>query len=305
MTRNLLPALLVLFSLHTSAPIFCQLVTEMKKVTGNKRPVLDSNGWKDTGFLLLNVNQAAQNGWGSGGENFQIGINFIFNKDIHHKKGKYTFDAYIDLELGLMESSSIGEFRKTSDRCDITVELDHSIGTKGHFNYGFLSNFNSQLFRGRDYYLDGHPKISSWLTPGKFLISAGVDYKDSDSAHYFSAFVSPATIRWVVKRDPDFYDKSKFGVDSAHKVYTEVGAYFSAHYNVHISKTVNYIGRLDLFSNYLKKPGKVDVFMTNLFTFNISKRFAGSILFDLLYDADIKNRLQIQEITGIGLRLSW
>ncbi len=282
-----------------------QLVTEMKKVKVKKQEVLDSNGWKSTGFLLLNVNQAAQSGWGAGGEKFQLGVNFIFNKDIHHKKGKYTLDSYIDLELGLMESASIGEFRKTSDRCDITIELDHSIGHKGHFNYGLLANFNSQLFRGRNYLLDGHPKISSFLTPGKLLLSPGIDYKDSDSFHYFSAFISPATIRWVTKRDPAFYGQNKFGVDSAHRIYTEIGAYVTVHYDVHISKTVNYIGRLDLFSNYKKDPGKIDVFMTNLFTFNFSRRFAASILFDLLYDADIKDQLQIQEITGIGLKLSW
>jgi hypothetical protein len=45
--------------------------------------------------------------------------------------------------------------------------------------------------------------------------------------------------------------------------------------------------------------------MTNLFTFNFSRRFAASILVDLLYDADIKDRLQFQEITGIGVRFAW
>lgn len=302
------PKLLFLYisflMVHIS-PCHAQLVTEMKKVKGKARPALDSTDWISTGLFLLNANQAAQSGWNAGGEKFQIGINFIFNKDIHHKKGKYSFDAYLDVELGLVESSSTGEFRKTSDRCDLSVELDHSIGQRGHYNYGLLVNFNSQLFRGRNYVLDGHPKISSFLTPGKLLLSPGIDYKDTNSQHYFSAFISPATVRWVTKRDPEFFGISKFGVDSARRVFTEIGAYLGVHYNAHLSKTVNYIGRVDLFSNYKKDPGNVDVFMTNLITFNFSKKFACSILLDLLYDADITHELQVQEITGVGLKLSW
>lgn len=104
--------------------------------------------------------------------------------------------------------------------------------------------------------------------------------------------------------DRDFYKSYKFGVDSFHKVYTEIGAYLSIHYNNKISKTVNVISRFDLFSNYKRKPENVDLLMNNVFTFSIAKNFVGTFLLDILYDDDVKRRTQIQEVMGLGLRLT-
>ncbi|HUR66514.1 MAG TPA: DUF3078 domain-containing protein [Chitinophagaceae bacterium] len=284
---------------HSSA----QVVQDLKRVGAKKRIALDSNGWKRSGLLVININQSAQRDWGSGGENFQLGINTILNKAIHHRNGKYTFDTYFDFELGLVEASSFKQFRKTNDRCDLTLELEHSIGKKGHFNYGILGNFNSQVFRGVNYNNETHPKISDFMTPGKILLSLGIDYKWTDDHQYFSLFITPATIRWVTKLDDEFYNRKVFGVDSFHRVYTEVGAFLSVHYNNKISKTTGLISRLDLFSNYKRNPKNVDVLLNNVLTFAITKYFAGSLLFDLVYDDDVKKRTQLQEIIGLGLRL--
>lgn len=282
-----------------------QVVGELKRVGAKKRIALDSNGWRQTGMLVININQSAQQNWGSGGETFQLGVNTILNHALHHKKGKYTFDAYFDIELGLVESASFKGFRKTNDRCDITLELEHSIGKKGkgQFNYGILGNFNTQLFRGRNYALPGQPKISNFLSPGKMLLSFGVDYKNTTKKHYFSVFATPATVRWVTKVDPEFIDQKRFGVDSGRKVYTEIGAYITFHYNERFSKSVSLISRLDLFSNYKRDPQNVDILFNNVLTFNITKFLAGTFLFDLVYDHDFKRKTQIQQITGFGMRL--
>ncbi|HEX7902575.1 MAG TPA: DUF3078 domain-containing protein [Chitinophagaceae bacterium] len=280
-----------------------QTVFIPKRIGAKKVSSLDSNGWKSTGLFILNVNQSAQSDWGSGGENFMIGINCIINKAVHHRKNKYTFDMYADLELGVVEATSFKRFRKTTDRFDMTAELEHSIGTKGHFNYALLGNINTQLFEGHNYTKDDHPKISGLLSPGKFLLSFGIDYKNTNRDNYFSLFISPATIRWVTKIDRDFYTVTKFGVDSSQKVNTEIGAYLSVHYNAKLSKTANLISRLDLFSNYKRKPRNVDVLLNNVLTISINKFLAGTFLFDILYDHDYKKRTQVQEVTGLGLRL--
>ena len=277
--------------------------TEIKRLGAKKVSSLDSNGWKHSGIFMLNINQSALNEWSSGGEKFLIGINAILNKSAHHRNGKFTMDSYLDIELGVVDASSFNKFRKTNDRCDITVEFEHETNKK-HFSYGALFNFNSQLFEGHNYKLVNHNKISNFLTPAKILLSPGIDYKDFNTSHYFSVFVSPVTIRWVTKIDADFYQVKKFGVDSASKINTEFGAYLSVHYNKQFSKTVRYIGRLDLFSNYLRNPQNVDILFNNLFTFNISKYFAGSVLLDIIYDDDTKAKTQVQEIFGLGFKIN-
>jgi hypothetical protein len=283
--------------------LVAQGVYDVQKKNARDKKTLDSIGWEHTGFFIFNVNQAALSNWSSGGERFLIGINGIFNYSSHHLKGKFTKDSYLDIELGVVEAASFRKFRKTTDRCDITMELEHSIGSS-KFNYGLLFNFNSQIFGGHNYSIAEHNKISSFLSPGKILFAPGIDFKNQNSGHYFSLFISPATFRFVTKLDDEFRYQSKFGVDSSDRINTEIGAYLSSHYNLKISKTANYIGRLDLFSNYKRKPGNIDVLMNNLVIVNISKIFAANILVDVLYDDDFRGRAQIQEIFGMGLKLN-
>jgi hypothetical protein len=273
------------------------------KVASKKTITLDSSAWKSTGMFILNINQSAQSDWGSGGEDFMIGVNGIINKTIHHSKHKYSFDLYTDIELGFVQATSFKKIRKTTDRVDITGEIEHRIGTKGHYNYALLGNINTQLFDGHSFFLPDYPKNSSFLSPGKFLLSLGIDYKHITENRYFSFFISPITARWVTKTDDDFYNVKKYGVDSLHRVNTEIGAYLSVHLNCNFSKTTQLSSRLDLFSNYKRKPQNIDILFNNILTFNIARSFAFTLLFDIVYDHDFKKRTQIQEISGLGVRL--
>jgi hypothetical protein len=298
--------LLIVLTVFLYATVSAQaVVTEIKRVGAKKRASLDTSGWKRTGLFIVNINQSAQLNWASGGEDYMIGINGILNEAIHHRNGKYTFDNYFDVELGVVNAASFDQFRKTNDRCDITTEVEHSIGKKGHLNYGILANLNTQIFGGHNYATENHEKISSFMSPGKLLLSFGIDYKDTKPNHYFSLFITPATVRLVTKIDDDFYSQKKFGVDSFQRTYTEIGAYLSVHYNSKISKTTNLISRLDLFSNYKRDPENVDLLMNNVLTVNINKTFVASIILDVLYDHDVTGRLQMQEMTGIGMRIKF
>lgn len=295
--------LLFVAGLFFSASLLAQAVTELQRVGARKVGGLDSNGWKKTGVFLVNMNQSAQSEWNGGGERFQFGVNAILNKAIHHRKGKYSFDTYFDLELGLTKALTINKLIKSTDRCDVTFEMEHRIGTKGHFFYGILANANTQLFDGFNYTIAGNPKLSSFLSPGKFLLSPGFDYKNDRENSYLSIFFSPATIRWVTKLDNGFYTQSKFGVDSFRSVNTEIGPYVSFHYNAKVSKTSSLISRLDFFSNYKRNPLNVDILFNNVFSIKVSNLFAATFIFDLLYDHDIKRKTQLQQVSGLGLRL--
>jgi hypothetical protein len=104
-----------------------------------------------------------------------------------------------------------------------------------------------------------------------------------------------------LKNDEDFFNMAKFGVDSAKKVNTEVGAFVTAKYSATFTKWASYRGRIDLFSNYKRNPENVDVLMNNLLTMKFTKILATNISLDLIYDDDVKKRLQLKEILGVGL----
>ena len=259
---------------------------------------LDSNGWKKSGTLILNLNQGALSNWVAGGEQNVFGINGIFNYAINYKMGKDIWDNYFDIALGFQNATSFKKFRKIDDRIDITSKYGRQLSKKWY--YGILFNFNSQALPGYNYSTDPPTKISSFLSPGKILLSPGFDFRPNDK---FSVFMSPATVRWVLKRDEDFYTMAKFGVDSAKKVNTEIGAFITAKYKSAITKWATYTGRLDLFSNYRRNPQNIDVLMNNLLTMNFTKNFATNLSVDLLYDDDVLKKLQLKEILGIGLTM--
>ena len=74
-----------------------------------------------------------------------------------------------------------------------------------------------------------------------------------------------------------------------------------------------YSGRLDLFSNYQRKPQDVDINMTNVLAVKVTGIITMSLAFNLIYDNDIKTvkadgtsggaSAQLQELLGIGLSL--
>ena len=259
---------------------------------------LDSNGWKKSGTFILNLNQGTLSNWVAGGEQNVFGINGIFNYSVNYRKDKNIWDNYFDIAFGFQNATSFKKFRKIDDRIDITSKYGRQISKKWY--YGILFNFNSQALPGYDYSTDPPTKISSFLTPGKILLSPGFDFRPNDK---FSVFISPATVRWVLKQDEDFFNVPKFGVDSAKKVNTEFGAFLTAKYIVAITTWANYTGRLDLFSNYLRNPQNIDVLMNNLLTMKFTKNLATNLSLDLLYDDDVLKRLQLKEILGVGLTL--
>lgn len=271
-------------------------VKELQKTATRSIKSLDSNGWKRQGAFILNLNQGALSNWVAGGEQSVLGINAIVNYSVNFKRGKNTWDNLLDMAIGFQNATSFGNFRKIDDRIDLTSKYGYLINH--HWYLGLLANFNSQMLEGFDYSIIPNTKISNFLTPGKIILSPGFDYKTTQR---FSLFVSPVTVRWVLKSDADFLNMAKFGVDSSRKSNTEIGAFVTAKFGAAFTKWATYTGRIDLFSNYKRNPQNVDVLMTNLLTMKFTKLLATNISLDLIYDDDVKKRLQLKEILGIGL----
>ena len=155
---------------------------------------------KKEGTFILNVNQVALRDWAAGGEQNTLGVTTILNYNINHKKGKYTWNNYFDLALGFQNASSFGQFRKVYDRIDITSKYGYQFSKKWYS--ALLVNFNTQSLKGYTYTDTLNTKISNFLTRGKNLVSAGLDFRPSKS---FSLFISPITMRWILKKDNSFF----------------------------------------------------------------------------------------------------
>jgi len=293
----------ILFILLVNSFIFLQgqdaTVKEIKDVNSKSVASNDSNGWKRSGIFILNINQGALSNWVAGGENYTLGINGILNYGINLRQGRHTWDNLLDMALGFQNAASFNKARKIDDRIDITSKYGYQLSKFWYAS--LLFNFNSQMLPGYDYSTEPETKISNFLSPGKIILGPGMNYK---TANRFSLFISPASFKWVLKKDPDFFHEAKFGVDSAQKVNMEFGAYVTATYKAAVSRWATYTGRIDLFSNYKRNPENVDLLMTNLLTMSFNKTFATNLSLDLIYDDDVIKRLQLKEVLGIGLTIN-
>lgn len=288
--------ILVIITIHSVAQDLT--VKEFQKVAFKELKPLEADGWKKNGTFIIAINQGALRNWVAGGEQNTLGFATLLNYNINFRKGKNTWNNYFDLGMGFQNASSFGRFRKIDDHIDITSKYGYQFSPKWYT--ALLANFNTQVLPGYNYTDTLNTKISNFLTPGKILLSVGIDYRPDKS---FSLFISPITIRYLIKADESFYLVDKFGVAANKKSYIELGSFLTAKYNKKITHWAIYTGRLDLFSNYKRNPQNVDVFFTNLLTMKFNKWLATNISVDIVYDDDILKETQLKEVLGIGLTL--
>ncbi len=281
-------------------------VTGLKSLSTTKDlPKLDSGKlWTTGGTFTMNVGQGSQKNWAAGGDDFSFSLNGYLGVYARYKKDKLSWDNSANFNYGILSTTSQGT-RKNDDRIDATTKLGYSLSK--HVNAAVLANFQSQFSKGYKYHEDGDKELlSNFMAPGYLLLSLGIDYKPVDG---LSIFISPLTSRWVFVSDDSLSLKGAYGVIPGKHVKNEIGAFGSITYIKKLSQNISYNGRLDLFSNYKHNPQNIDVMMTNMMTFQISKILSASFGLDLVYDDDIKlfgpnndsPALQIKQILGVGL----
>ena len=287
-----------------------QSIREMQSLVTKRIKVqkLDSGQvWKSGGRFDLNLSQGSQSNWGAGGDNFSFSVNSYLGLYAFYKKGRYSWDNTLDLNYGFLNTTSFGS-RKNDDRIDLLSKVGYELAPK--LSLTTLVNFHSQFSKGYNYNSDTTKELlSDFLAPAYTLFSLGFDFKPADG---LSIFVSPVTSRLIVVLNDSLSAKGAYGVDSGRASKNEMGAFASVNYISHLSKTVTYKGRLDLFSNYRHNPQNIDVLMNNMFTAKFSKILTASLSFNLIYDDDVKlfgknsnsPGWQLQSLIGVGLSVT-
>jgi len=262
--------------------------------------------WKTGGLYNLNFNQAALSNWSAGGDKSALSLSTLLNLYAFYKDGRRSWDNTLLLAYGITNTTSLGT-RKSDDRMDLVSKYGYDVGKKWYLST--LFNFRSQFSAGYNY-VDQKTRVltSNFLSPGYFLLSLGMDYKPNDN---FSLFLSPLTARMIVVGNDSLAGVGAFGVDSGKHSRFELGAFASINYKTNLSKTAVYTGRLDLFSNYLRRPQDVTLYMTNILAVKVTRLISMNLSVTLIYDNDIRSvhsdgtiggpALQLQEIMGIGL----
>ncbi len=282
---------------------FILVFAAMLALTVNAQEQEPQSAWKTGGVVSVTYSQVSLTNWAAGGEN-SMSANLLLNAFANYKKDKFTWDNTFDLGYGMLKQSD-ADSRKTDDK----IEISSKVGQYAfkHWYYSGLVNFKTQMFEGFDYATDADKAISNLMAPGYLTIALGMDYKPNDN---FSLLIAPLTGKVTFVTDDTLSAAGAFGVEAGETIRNEFGGFIKAAYKKELVKNVNLQTKLELFSNYLDNPDKIDVNWEVLIAMKINKYLSANISTQLLYDYDVKfptetggetEEIQFKEVFGIGL----
>lgn len=268
--------------------------------------------WQRSGVFSLNMTQVSLTNWAAGGYNTLSGIT-MFNGAANWKKGRRAWDNSLVLAFGGQQIEDADPV-KTDDRIELNSKYGYSLNQKWYLAGVF--QFKTQFTEGFDANFN---RISNFLAPGYALLGVGLDYKPNDN---FTAFISPATVRMVIVTDEKLFGDSTdpelrvYGVKNGSTTELEAGGYIRVMYKTDLAKNITFMTRGDLFSNYLRDPGNMDVNWETLWTFKVNDWFAATFNTLLIYDHDTQLPKETAEgipYTGpdtqfkqtLGIGLTW
>jgi len=281
----------------------------------------DTSYWKTDGIIGMKMSQSSYKNWTAGGENSISGI-ASFKFHAAYTKDNLSWDNLLLTDLGFIKQGN-EDLKKTDDRVDLNTKIGYK--ANDFWFYSALFNFRTQYMEGFDYSTTIPVYLSNFMAPAYIKLALGMDYKPSSN---LSLFLSPATARWTIVKDQNLANAGAFGLEPAEadsngivvnpssRIRTEVGAYLRFVYSKDIMKNINFMTKLELYSNYLKNPQNVDVDWEVAFNFKINKYFNASFNTHLVYDDDVMigvdsnndgnidktgPRIQFKEVLGLGI----
>ncbi len=265
-------------------------------------------GWNSEGKFQLLFNQSAFNKEWSGGGTSSVAGNLILDYNLNYRKDNFTWDNRVIANYGLTKLKGDQFTRKTSDRLEVNSIAGKQLENSNWY-YSFFTNFRTQFSNGYVYSKDAETGLeqrketTQFLSPAYLQFGPGMMWKKSEDLWFNFA---PATARFIfVDSDftsvPGYKDGAYYGVDFEKSMRFELGASVSAYAKYEILTNVTMEHNLGLYSNYLDKPGNIDIdYLLNL-EMGINKYLSANLLFQAIYDDNTVGAFQVREVFGAGI----
>ena len=277
-------------------------------------------GWSHKGNIGLNFGQSSYTNWAAGGQN-TINGQGIFNYELRYLKGNFKWDNVLNTSLGY----SYFDFKHKPIKTDDKIEFSSLAGIKAteHLNYSAELAFRSQFAKGFKYDEDSTTYISKFLAPAYVTLGLGIEWVPNP---HFSLYFSPITGRLTIVNDERLAEEGAFGVNDldkndtvlhakAAKVRYEFGARAVAKFEYPLAKNIDFNSKLELFSNYLNHPERIDVDWQNMLVLKVNDWLNCNLATHLIYDYDIPfhdeagvkiegSKVQFKEVLAIGFMIN-
>ena len=303
------------------------LIGQTTTTASDSVPPTKKSDWVQKNRAGVDISEVSFVNWSSGGSN-SISALFGMLSTLQYNGENFYWKSKGEVKYGVNKQES-QKVRKTEDM----LELNSSVGyRKDSLTNWFFSahfNFKSQFTNGYKYPNRDQP-ISKFMAPGYMFIGGGAEYgKDLEK---FSFYFSPLTVKTTFVLDRTLADKGSFGVDPAvydsndnlirhgDRVKNEVGILVTHYFETEMFENINISTRLNLYTDYLKRFGNVDVDWLVNFDFKVNQFVKASLSSHLRYDDDIKTmvpsdiegeqiergaKVQWKQLLGIGLAVNF
>lgn len=261
--------------------------------------------WVMKGNFSLNTSQSKSTEWEKGGQDY-FSLLGIITANANYSRKDVNLENFGELRLGATQQEDQG-LRKNEDRIRLSSKAGLRTTNNKKWYYTVNMDFNSQLFNGYTYKDDKSTLVSSFLSPARFYLSLGMEYKNQKK---FTIFLSPVTYKFTYVRDTTNINQTKYGIESDKTIKHETGGYIKSEYNVNLSKQIHLQSKLYFFSDYTKFPLKIDLDWENILNFQINHLLSASLNLHFIYDEDVKfydakkdekvAKLQFKELLSIG-----
>jgi len=269
-------------------------------------------GWHSLGKFQLLFNQSAFNKEWSGGGTSSIAGNLTLDYQLNYRKGNFTWDNKLLANYGITKLNGDQFSRKTSDRLEFNSIAGKQIQNSNWY-YSLFTNFRTQFSKGYEYTEDEATGIETrvettrFLSPAYLQFGPGMMWKKSDNLW---VNLAPSTIRFIFvddqfTSDPAYVDGSYYGVDKGESSRFELGASVTGYAKLDLVKNVSMENSLSLYSNYLSKPGNIDIdYLANL-EMTINDFLSANLIFQAIYDDNTIAAFQIREVFGAGFNYTF
>lgn len=259
------------------------------------------SNWTKKNVSGINLSQTSLSNWAAGGEN-SVSWNIYLNSIANYKKDRWSWDNGLVADFGQTYTTSY-KWQKSVDKLNLNTKAGYAFAK--HWNAALLLDFLTQFdlgYKSAASRAAGDPYISKFFSPAYVTVALGADYKPSQN---FSLLLSPLTGKMTIVGDEMLSNAGAYGVAPGKHLLAEVGASVVANYNTNITKDINLVTKLTLFTAYNHNFGNVDINWDLMLNFKVNKYITANFTTNLIYDDDIKSatggpKVQLREMIGLG-----
>ncbi|MEO5788262.1 MAG: DUF3078 domain-containing protein [Gelidibacter sp.] len=277
--------------------------------------VVEKPKWIQNNKASLDVSEVTFVNWNAGGSNSISGL-MGFRSSLNYTNDNFYWKNKGEIRYGVNKQES-QSLRKTEDMVEVSSNMGYRKDSLTNWFFSAQFNFKTQFTNGYNY-PDRSRAISKFMAPGYMFIGAGAEYgKDLEK---FAFYFSPLTVKTTFVLDPALADKGAFGVEGAvydldgnlirsgQKVRNEVGILVTHFFETEMFENIKISTKLNLYTDYIKSFGNVDVDWLVNFEFKVNEFVRASLSSHLRYDDDIKI-LTPTDVAGVyvenGARVQW